>query len=145
MKALNVPIRDWLVDSLIVLGLAGISIFLLPWVEGWFGALSLHLGRLGRKLFWFRFVVLGRFLPYVIFGCVLGFAAAGVIRHHRLLVAVLPSILLSEFYLLFLTFGPYPYPWSGAKYDFVIVVSWLLLILASLLCARFVLRRLNNC
>lgn len=138
----NANTRAWLIDSLIVLGLAGISVFLLPWVEGWFGALSLHLG---RKLFWFRFVVLGLFLPYVVFGCFLGFTTARLIRHRRLFLAVLPSVLLGEFFLLFLTFGPYPCPWRGVWYDFVIVVSWLLLILASLLCARFVLRRLHHC
>lgn len=138
MKALNMLIRAWLIDSLIVLGLAGIAVFLLPWVDGWFCALSLYLG---RKLFWLHSVVLVHFLPHVIIGCFLGFTAACIIRHRRLWVAVLPSTLLCVFYLLYQTFGPYPYPWSGGRYDFVIVVSWLILILASLVCARFGLRR----
>jgi hypothetical protein len=130
--------KDWLIDSCIVVGLSGIAAFLLPLVSAWCDALSLHLG---RTLFQIHSVAVGDLLPHVVIGFFLGFAAAWFIRHRWLSLALLPSVLICAFYALYLSFGPYPYPWGQSRHDFVLVVGWVLLVTASFLCARLVLRR----
>lgn len=131
---------DSLIDAVLAVGLAGIAAnFLLPLVSAWCAALSLHLG---RTLFRVHSIALGDFAPHIITGIVLGVVTASLIRHRRLSLALLPSILLCVFYALYFSFGPYPHPWGTAlSRDIVLVADWLLLIAASLLCARLILPR----
>jgi len=131
---------DSLIDAVLVIGLAGLAAnFLLPLVSAWCATLSLHFG---RTLFWVHSVALGDVAPHILTGIVLGVVTASLIRHRRLSLALLPSILLCVFYVFFLSFGPYPHPWGAVfSRDIVLVADWLLLIAASLLCARLILRR----
>ena len=134
----NPRTRDWLMDSLIVSCLTGIAIYLLPVVSAWFVAISL---RLGRSLFWVHSIALGDLLPHIIVGGVLGLLTAWLIRRRALSVALLPAVLLCTFYGLYFSLGSYPHSWGYGRHDLVLVCSWLLLIIASLFCARFVLQR----
>ena len=130
--------KDWLIDSLVVVCLTSVAVFLLPLVSAWFVGISLHLG---RTLFWVHSIALGDFLPHIIIGCMLGLVTAWFIRHRALSVALLPAVLLCIFYVLYFSFGPEPYSWGQSRHDFVIICSWLLLIIAALFCARLVLQR----
>ena len=134
----NPSTKVWLIDSGIVAGLTGVAILLLPLVSAWCAALSLHLG---RTLFQIHSVAVGDALPHVMIGCFLGLAAAWLIRHRNLFLALLPPVLVCAFYMLYLSFGPYPHSWGQSWHDFVLVFDWLLLVAASFLCARLILRR----
>ena len=134
----NPNTKDWLIDSLIVVCLTGIAVFLLPLVSAWFVGISLHLG---RTLYWVHSIALGDLLPHIIIGCLLGLVTAWLIRHRTLSVASLPAVLFCIFYGLYFSFGPEPYSWGQSRRDSVLVCSWLLLIIASLFCARFILQR----
>lgn len=132
-------IKDWLIDSVIILGLAGAAVYLLPLVSALFGLLDI---RLGRTLFWVHSTILGDFLPHIIVGALLGTVAGWLVRHRKLSLASLPSVLFVVFYFLYSSFGPYPYHWGQVFWlDLRLVGDWLLLLIASLICARFVLRR----
>ena len=132
-------IRDWLLDSVLIAGLTVVAIFFLPWLEACLVRISLHLG---RTLFWVHSTVFGDFLPHIIVGALLGVIAAWLVRHRRLSLALLPSVLFSVFYFLYFSFGAEAYHWGQVLWlDLIIVSDWLLLILASLFCARAVLRR----
>jgi hypothetical protein len=132
-------IRDWLLDSVLIAGLTGVAIFFLPWLEACLVRISLHLG---RTLFRVHSTVFGDFLPHIIVGALLGVIAAWLVRHRKLSLALLPSVLFSVFYFLYFSFGAEPYHWGQVLWlDLVIVSDWLLLLIASFVCARFVLRR----
>jgi hypothetical protein len=131
-------IKDWLIDSVIIIGLAVAAVYLLPLLSACIDALSLHFG---RTLFWVRFIALDNLLPPVVIGSLLGLAAAWLIRHRKLYIACLPAVAVSAFYALYSVFGPVQIPWSWSWFDFVIIGGWLLLIAASLLCAWFILRK----
>jgi hypothetical protein len=134
----NSSIKDWLIDSVIIIGLAVAAVYLLPLLSACIDALSLHFG---RTLFWVRFIALDNLLPYIIIGSLLGLVAGWLIRHRRLALASLPSVLLCMFYVLYMSFGPIRYPWGQSWMDWVIVGSWLFLIAASLLSAWLILRK----
>jgi len=135
----NSSIRDWLIDSVLIAGLTGVAILFEPWLAAWFIRISLHLG---RTLFWIHSTVLGDFLPHIIVGALLGTAAAWLVRHRKLSLVLLPAVLFSVIYFLYSVFGSEPYPWGGVFWlDAVIVGDWLLLVITSFICARFVLRR----
>ena len=136
MKILS--IRDWLADSVIVAGLTVIATYLLPLVVIPLASLRLHV--LGAGPFWVRFVTVD--LPaFVVTGCVLGLAAGGLIRHRKLSVAFLPSVLFCVYLASIHTFVAPRYFWGQSWTDFMLVGRWLLLIAGSLVCARFILRR----
>jgi hypothetical protein len=130
--------RDWLIDVLIVGLAATTAILVLPLVIAWCIPLSLYLG---QTLFWVHHIAFCDFLPHMLTGSALGAGTALLIQHRKLSVALLPSILLCLFYALYFTFGPYPRAWGAVLWlDMVLFVDWLLLISASLLCGRLVLR-----
>jgi uncharacterized membrane protein YeaQ/YmgE (transglycosylase-associated protein family) len=132
-------IRDWLIDSVLIVGLTGLAMFFLPWLSACFVRISLHLG---RTLFWVHSTVLGDFLPHIIVGALLGVIAAWLVRHRKLSLALLPSVLFSVFCFVYFSFGAEAYHWGQVFWlDSVIVGDWLLLLIASFVCARFVLRR----
>ena len=132
-------IGDWLIDSVIIIGLAAASVYLLPLLSALFGILSV---RIGRTLFWVQSTILCDFLPHIIVGASLGTVAGWLVRHRKLSIASLPSVLFVAFYFLYSSFGPYPYPWGQVFWlDLRLVGDWLLLLVASFVCARFVLRR----
>jgi hypothetical protein len=91
----NSNTNAWLIDSSVVVGLTGIAVFFLPWVSACCAALSLHLGRTRVLL-----AAVGDLLPHLIVGCFLGLVAAWLIRHRKLSLALLPSILVCVFYAL---------------------------------------------
>ncbi len=130
--------RDWLIDSVIIMILAGIAVFMLPLLSAWFSALSL---RLGRTLFWVHSIALDDLLPHVMVGSLLGLATAWLIRHPKLWLAILPTALLCLFYGLYFSFGSTPYPWGHSRFDFVMIGSWMLLVAAALFSGRVVLKR----
>ena len=101
-------------------------------------ALSL---RLGRTYYLALGIVLGNLLPSVIVGSLQGIGAAWFIRHRKLSLAMLPAILCCLFLALYFTIMPMPDFMGGLLFDMVIMSSLLLLLVASFLCARFVLRR----
>jgi len=132
-------VKNWLIDSILVAGLTGVGILLEPWLAACFGVISLHIG---RTLFWVHSTVLVDFLPHIIVGALLGAAAAWLVRHKRLLLALLPSGLFVVIDFLYSVFGAVPYPWGQVFWlDLVLVGDWLLVVVASIICARFVLRR----
>jgi len=132
-------VRDWLIDSVIIIGLAAASVYLFPLLSALFGILSVHLG---RTLFWVHSIMLGDFLPHIIVGALLGIIAAWLVRHRKLLLVLLPSVVFVVFYFLYSVFGAVPYPWGQVLWlDLVWVGDWLLLMIASFICGRFVLRR----
>lgn len=132
-------IIDWLIDSIVVAGLTGVAVLFEPWLAACFAVISLHIG---RPLFWVHSTVLVDSLPHIIVGALIGTAAASLIRHRRLLVALLPAMLFVVIYLLYSFFGAVTYHWSQVLWlDLVFAGDWLLLILASLICARLVLRK----
>ena len=131
--------RDWLIDSVIIICLAAASVYLLPLVSALFGILSV---RLGRTLFWVQSTVLCDFLPHIIIGALLGVIASWLVRHRKLLLLLLPSVLFVAFYFLYSVFGAVPYPWGQVWWlDLRFVGDWLLLMMASFICGRFVLRK----
>ncbi|MGA9451380.1 MAG: hypothetical protein WBW41_08565, partial [Verrucomicrobiia bacterium] len=95
-------IKDWLIDSVIILGLAGTAVFLLPLVSALFGILDV---RLGRTLFWVHSTILGDFLPHIIVGALLGTVAGWLVRHRKLSLVLLPSVLFVVFDSLYSVFG----------------------------------------
>jgi hypothetical protein len=138
MKIAEAESHDWLFDLTVVAGLSGAAVFLLPCLTGWLSPLSF---RLGQTLFWVHAIALGHLLPHLITGTLLGLAAGWLIRHQRLALALLPAIVLCAFYLLYLTFGPYPYSWGRSLLDLIFVGNWLALVAAAFLGARIGLRR----
>jgi len=131
--------RDWLIDSVVIIGLAAASVYLLPLVTALFGILSI---RLGRTLFWVHSIILCDFLPHIIVGAMLGIIAAWLVRHRKLSVVLLPSVFFVVFDSLYSVFGAVTYPWGKVWwFDLAFVGDWLLLMIASFLCGRFVLRR----
>ena len=136
MKSPNA--RGRLMDLVLVVSLTVVAVFFLPSLSAWCAAVSLHLG---RTLFWVHSIALGHLLPHLVIGGLLGFIAACLVRHRKLSVALLPSVLLCLFYVLYLSFGPYPYPWGQSRQDLVLIASWLLLVITSFLCARWILGR----
>lgn len=137
MKIAN--IKNWVIDSLIIGSLAWITTFILPLVSAGFTVISLHIG---RTLFWVHSILLGDWLPHIIVGCLLGLVAGRLIRHRKLSIAMLPSVLYCIFFFCDMSFGAEPYPWGQVIWlDLVIVSEWLLLLAASLVCARIVLKK----
>jgi hypothetical protein len=134
----NTSTKNCLIDSLIVGCLTCVAVFVLPLVSAWFVTISLHLG---RTLFWVHSIALSDLLPHAIIGCLLGLVTALLVRHRKLSVALLPAVLICIFYVFYLSFGSDPYHWGQSWHDFVLVGSWLLLIVVSLFCARFVFQR----
>ena len=130
----NPSVRDWLIDFVVVVCLPAVAVFLLPLFTAWFTPTSLRFGQIA-------FFAVGQLLPHTVIGCSLGVVAARLIRHRTVYVALLPSVLVCGFYVLYLSFGPIAYHWAQSRYDFVLIASWLLLVTASFLCARFILRR----
>jgi hypothetical protein len=132
-------IRDWLIDSLLIAGLTYVATLFEPWLAACFGTISVHIG---RPLYWVHSTVLVDFLPHIIVGALLGIIAAWLVRHRKLLLVLLPSVLFVVFDFLYASFGPYPYHWGQVWWlDLVFVGDWLLLTTASFICGRFVLRR----
>jgi hypothetical protein len=132
-------IRDWLIDSVVIAGLTVVAIFFLPLLSACFGLISLYLG---RTLFWVHFTVLDEFLPHIIVGALLGSVTAWLVRHRSLSLAVLPSVLFSLFYFLNSVFGAEPYSWGRVFWlDSIFAGDWLIMVIASIICAGFVLRR----
>ena len=127
--------RDWLIDSIIIIGLSVVAVYLLPFISYVFAFQH------SRTLFWVQFVAFDYLVPYLVTCSLVALVAAWLIRHRRLLLASLPSVLLCAFYFIYLTFGPFGYSWGHTWIDFVLVSSWLLSIGASALCAWFILRR----
>jgi hypothetical protein len=121
--------RDWLMDSVMVMLLTGIVVFLLPLICAFFTP--------------FHSIAMVHLLPHAIAGSLPGFAAAWVIRPRTLSLAFLPALLLLLFYLLYMLFGSERYPWGQSRHDFVMVSNWLLLLGAALFCAQIVLWRRN--
>ena len=120
-------IRNWAVDFAIALVLAGLGLFLLPLFAACFAAIVHSL-------------TLAYLLPHAIIGGLLGSAAGSLIRRKNLLVAGLPAVLLSGFYLLYLSIGRQRYHWGQSRLDFVIVASWLVLLTAALFSAALALK-----
>jgi hypothetical protein len=135
----NAGVRDWLVDSVVVGCLAGIGVFvLLPGLCALFVGLSLQIeGTLYRAFL----SELGELLASALVGGLLGVAGGRLIRHRKLGVALLPSIVLGLFCFLHLSFSAIRYPWGQSWFDFVLVANWLVLIAASRLCATWALHR----
>jgi hypothetical protein len=142
----NPSTKVWLIDSLIIGCITGIAVFLLPLVLYLFDASSMYLRHrlyAGHTLFWVHMLfwiqsfALGDLLCHVIVGCMLGLVTAWLIRHRTVALASLPTILLCIFYILFFSLGNR----ELLRPDVVVVRNWLLLIIASLFCARFVLHR----
>ena len=132
-------IRDWLIDSILVAGLTGVAILFEPWLSACFARISLHVG---RPLFWVHSTVLVDFLPHIIVGALLGVITGCLVRHQKLLLTLLPSVLFCVVYFLYSVFGAVSYPWGQVLgLDLVFVGDWLLLILASFICGRVVLRK----
>ena len=137
MKTSNT--KDWVIDSLIIACLVSITAFFLPLVSAWFATISLHLG---RTLFWLHLIVLGDLLPHIIIGCLLGLATAWLIRHRKLSIAMLPSVLFCIFYFCYLSFGTEPYYWGRVIWlDLVILSDWCLLLVTTFVSAQFVLKK----
>ena len=134
-------VGDWLVDAAVVVGLVGVAVFLLPLASAVFVGISLQLD---QTLYWVHSIVLGYLLPSVLIGSLLGLTVARIIRHRKLVVALLPSVLLCLFYLLYYSFGPDRLAWGRTWVSLVIIASWLLLILTSGLCATWTLHRRNR-
>ncbi|MGD0813995.1 MAG: hypothetical protein ABSA83_10355 [Verrucomicrobiota bacterium] len=137
-------IRDWLIDSAIVVVLAGIAIFLLPLVSAWISEFSFRLARTLRSqhqltLFWVYSIAMFDLLPHFIVGSLMGLATARFIRHQKLWLASMPALLFCLFHFLYYSFGPFPLHWDS-WWTFVIIGDWFLLGAATLLCARVVLR-----
>jgi hypothetical protein len=88
--------RDWLIDALLVGLAAATAIVVLPSVIAFCIPLSLYLG---RTLFWVHHIAFCDVLPHILTGSVLGAGTALLIRHRKLSVALLPSILLCLFAL----------------------------------------------
>jgi predicted branched-subunit amino acid permease len=139
--------RDWLIDSVIIIGLAGIGVYILPlWSPNDpNGLLNKHLANhVGPTLYWFLWLTL-YLIHFAIIGCLLGSAAGWLTRHRELSIASLPSVLLCLFYVIVKRFkhGFWGVPnflgWFWIH--FFIIGRWFLLIAASLICARFILRR----
>jgi hypothetical protein len=126
----NTNTRDWLIDSVAVLVLAVSGVYLVPLLSAWFAALSLYLD---EPIIWPVIIV-----PHIIVGSLQGIAAACLIRHRKLFVALLPAILFCVYYVLLYCFL---YRWGRSWLDIVIICSWLLLMAASFLSAPFILRR----
>ena len=142
----NPSTKNWLIDSLIVGCITGIAVFLLPLVLDCSNVISEHLRHSlysGHSLFWvhtflwIQSFALGELLSYVIVGCMLGLATAWLIRHRKLALASLPAILLCIFYFLFFSFVGEHHSRGQLRPDVVLVCNWLLLVIASLFCARF--------
>jgi hypothetical protein len=132
-------IIDWLIDSILIAGLTGVAILLEPWLAACFAMISLHIG---RPLFWVHSTVLVDFLPHTIVGALIGTVAAWLVHHRKLSLALLPSVLFVVVYFLYSVFGAVRYDWGQVLWlDLVFVGDWLLLILASFICARVVLRK----
>jgi len=132
----NSATKDWLIDGVVILALAGVSVFVLPMVSACCATLSLHVGRRPLLLV---LMALDNLLPSILVGAALGIIAAALLRHRRLALALLPAVFLCLFYVSYDFFGPYPL--GRSWFDIVFVGSRLLLVAASLLCARVVLRR----
>jgi hypothetical protein len=98
--------RDWLIDTVIVVVLGGIAVFIVPLVSACLGTLLLSLPK-GRNLFWVcSILVLGDWLPHAAVGFLVGLAAGGLVRHRQLWLAVLPALLCASFYAIYGVFGP---------------------------------------
>ena len=91
-------IRGRLIDSVLIVGLTSAGILFEPWLAACFARISLHIG---RPLFWFHSTLLVDFLPHIIVGALLGAAAACLVRHRKLLLASLPSVLFVLIYFLY--------------------------------------------
>lgn len=132
-------VLNWLIDSVLISGLTCVAIFFEPWLAACFAEISLHLG---RPLFWVHSTVLMDFLPHIIVGALLGIIAAWLVRYRKLLLVLLPSVLFVVIYFLYSVFGAVPYHWGQVWWlDLVFVGDWLLLMIASFICGRLVLRR----
>jgi hypothetical protein len=126
----NSSTRDWLIDSGVVLVLAVSGVYLVPLLSAWFAALLL---RQNQPIIWPAMIV-----PHIIVGSLQGIAAACLVRHRKLFIALLPAILSCVYYILLYCFL---YHWGKSWLDVVIICSWLFLMAASFLCALFILRR----
>jgi hypothetical protein len=138
---------DWLIDSLVIIGLAGIGVYILPlWSPNDpNGLLNKHLANhVGPTLYWVLWLTL-YLIHFVIIGCLLGSAASWLTRHRKLFIASLPSVLICLYYVIFKHFQHgfwlVPNAWGWFWIHFVLTGRWFLLVAASLICARFILRR----
>ena len=127
-------VKNWLIDSAIVLVLTWTGDSLLGFVEVEFTS---FLFRRSHTLL----VLLADFFPCIIIGCFVGSIAACFIRHRKLFLALLPSVLicLIEVVPKALAYGEYP--WFYLSWVSTFVGSWLCFIGASFLSGWFVLWR----
>ena len=142
------PLKDWLIDSVIVLILAGVVVFILPLAvaldaEVSFRALPRGFGAFLPKLhlarIWIHpidFLAFSDFPSHILIGSVIGLVAGAFLRHRRLWLAALPAALLCLIYVWHSSFGPDPYPSADSWRDFTLIADWLLFLATTLICAR---------
>jgi hypothetical protein len=129
----------WLADVGIIVGISSLAIFFFPVFDALISSTCLHfVPRSQRPVFLFCDM-----LPLFLFGSVLGAVTACVLRHRKLVMAVLPPIIVCCFYLSYGYFGTIKYRpiLPRSWYDVVYVVTWLIFLIAAFWAARFVLRK----
>lgn len=92
----NAKSSDSLIDGILIVAISAAAAFLLPWISAWFAELSLHFR---RTLFWLHQVALSDLTPHILTGSIVGIVMGSLLRHRKLSLAALPSILVCTFSL----------------------------------------------
>lgn len=132
-------------DWVMIVIIASVGVLVFPLFAAWFGAIYLRFAAFAPKSIWVN-LAFCETLPSVLWGVVLGACAAGILRHRSVLMAILPSIIVCVFNIVYEYVIPAPYlslkRWSWI--NGVFIGNWLSIVLVSFVSARFVLHKRRN-